>query len=96
MSDLSPLCCRRRCRSVGSGGETLGSEVLEWGKKAFGCEINEFFGQTECNLVVSNSYTVFPIRPTSMGRVVPGHALAILCPESGKKLGPNQEGNIGR
>src|SRR5262249_24059958 len=39
-------------RSVGSGGEALGAETYEWGKATLGITINEFYGQTECNLVV--------------------------------------------
>lgn len=52
-------------RSVGSGGETLGAEVCEWGKSALGLQINEFYGQTECNLVVSacaRSASIAPAR----------------------------------
>ena len=41
-----------RPRSIGSGGETLGAELLDWGRATFGVTINEFYGQTECNLVV--------------------------------------------
>lgn len=32
--------------SIGSGGESLGQELLDWGKKTFGVTINEFYGQT--------------------------------------------------
>src|SRR5947209_11052315 len=41
-----------KLRSVGSGGEALGAETFEWGEAALGVSINEFYGQTECNLVV--------------------------------------------
>ena len=41
-----------RMRSIGSGGETLGKELLDWGKEVMGLTINEFYGQTECNLIV--------------------------------------------
>ena len=43
---------RLALRTVGSGGEALGAETLEWGRSALGVTINEFYGQTECNLVV--------------------------------------------
>ena len=43
-----------KLRSIGSGGESLGVETLEWGKEAFGLTINEFYGQTECNLVLGS------------------------------------------
>ena len=52
-----------RLRSVASGGEALGSETLEWGHTAFGLAINEFYGQTECNLVVGSCASLFEPRP---------------------------------
>ena len=42
------------CAVIASGGESLGVEALEWGKEAFGLTINEFYGQTECNLVLGS------------------------------------------
>ncbi|MFO7854819.1 MAG: AMP-binding protein [Paracoccaceae bacterium] len=68
-------------RSVGSGGEALGGSLLEWGIGALGVTINEFYGQTECNLVLGNSSTVFPPRPGSTGRAVPGFEVAVIDPE---------------
>jgi acetyl-CoA synthetase len=65
-------------RSIGSGGETLGAELLDWGRATFGVTINEFYGQTECNLVVSNSAGMMPVKPGSMGRAVPGHDVAVV------------------
>jgi acetyl-CoA synthetase len=68
-------------RSIGSGGETLGTELLEWGRATFGVTINEFYGQTECNLVVSSCGAVMPARPGWMGRAVPGHDVAVVDAE---------------
>ena len=82
-----------RLRSLGTGGETLGAEMLEWGRAAFGLTINEFYGQTECNLVVSNSAGLFPVKPGSMGRAVPGHDVAILG-EDAVPLPAGSEGEI--
>jgi acetyl-CoA synthetase len=82
-----------RLRSLGSGGETLGAEILDWGRAAFGLTINEFYGQTECNLIVSNSAGLFPVKPGSMGRPVPGHGVAILG-EDGAPAPPGTEGAI--
>ena len=67
-----------RLRSVASGGETLGAELLEWGRQTFGLTINEFYGQTECNMIVSSCARLMPNKPGVMGRPVPGHTLAIL------------------
>ena len=65
-------------RSIASGGETLGAELIEWGRRIFGLTINEFYGQTECNMIVSSCATLMPTRPGIMGRAVPGHQLAIV------------------
>ena len=67
-----------RPRTVASGGETLGDELLEWGCATFGVTINEFYGQTECNLVVGNNAALFPVRPGSMGRAIPGHEVRVV------------------
>lgn len=65
-------------RSVASGGEPLGAEMLAWGQKAFGLTINEFYGQTECNMVVSSCAEEFPVRPGCIGKTVPGHEVAVI------------------
>lgn len=65
-------------RSVASGGETLGAEMLAWGQAAFGLTINEFYGQTECNMVASSAATLFPARPGWIGRAVPGFEVAVI------------------
>src|SRR5215210_364252 len=83
----------QKLRSVGSGGETLGEELLDWGRAAFGCAINEFYGQTECNLVVSNCSSILPVRPGSMGRAVPGHDVAVVDAE-GRPLPPGEPGTL--
>jgi len=65
-------------RSIGSGGETLGEELLVWGKEVMGVTINEFYGQTECNLLVGCCEEVMEIRPGSMGRPIPGRNVEIM------------------
>lgn len=68
-------------RSVASGGEPLGAEMLDWGQRAFGLTINEFYGQTEGNMIASSAASLFPARPGCIGRAVPGHELAVLGPK---------------
>jgi acetyl-CoA synthetase len=68
-------------RSVASGGEPLGAEMLAWGQEALGLTINEFYGQTECNMVVSSCGGAFRARPGCAGRPVPGHEVAVIDPE---------------
>lgn len=79
-------------RSVASGGEPLGAEMLDWGRRAFGLAINEFYGQTEGNMIASSAGSLFPARPGCIGKPVPGHALAVLGPEG--PLGEGVEGDI--
>lgn len=67
-----------RLRSIGSGGESLGAEMLDWGRETFGLTMNEFYGQTECNLVVATSAGLFGSRPGWIGRAVPGHEVTVL------------------
>src|ERR1700730_6716806 len=66
-----------RLRSVGSGGEALGAETYEWGKSALGITINEFYGQTECNLVLASCAAIDVSRPGAIGKPVPGHRVAV-------------------
>lgn len=80
-------------RSLGSGGETLGADLIGWGREVFGLTMNEFYGQTECNLVVGNSCSLFDVRPGSMGRAVVGHTVAIVDTE-GNELPPGQAGIV--
>jgi acetyl-CoA synthetase len=65
-------------RTVASGGEPLGSELTNWGKQALGLTINEFYGQTECNMVVSSCNVIFTSRDGCAGRIVPGHDVAVI------------------
>lgn len=78
-------------RSVASGGEPLGAEMLDWGRAALGVTINEFYGQTECNMVVSSCAARFSARPGFMGRPVPGFDVGIID-DAGELT--TQEGDI--
>jgi acetyl-CoA synthetase len=71
-------------RSVGSGGETLGAELLDWGRRVLGVTINEFYGQTECNVLVSSAASVMRPRPGCMGRAVPGHRVDVLAADGSR------------
>ncbi|HZH26537.1 MAG TPA: acyl-CoA synthetase [Azospirillaceae bacterium] len=80
-------------RSVGSGGETLGLELLDWGRRVLGVTINEFYGQTECNMIVSSCAALMPPRPGIMGRPVPGHDVQVLD-EAGQPCADGVPGRI--
>mgnify|MGYP003675675785 CR=1 FL=1 len=80
-------------RSLGSGGESLGSELLDWGRNTFGLTISEFYGQTECNLVVASCAELMPTKAGSIGKAVPGHDVQIVD-NQGQPLAFGQQGNI--
>jgi acetyl-CoA synthetase len=81
-------------RTVASGGETLGGELLDWGRATFGLTVNEFYGQTECNLLVGNAAGLFPVRPGSMGRAIPGHDIRIVDSD-GRPVARGETGLVG-
>jgi acetyl-CoA synthetase len=82
-----------RMRTIGSGGESLGAETLEWGRSAFGLTINEFYGQTECNLVLSGCAAIGVTRPGAIGKSVPGHEVAVIR-DDGTRCDVGEQGQI--
>jgi acetyl-CoA synthetase len=80
-------------RTIGSGGESLGAETLEWGRETFGLVINEFYGQTECNLVLASCAMLGVSKPGAIGKPVPGHEVAVVD-VSGQPLAPGMLGQI--
>lgn len=78
-------------RSVASGGEPLGAEMLAWGRGAMGVTINEFYGQTECNMVASSCGAAFKARPGCIGKAVPGFEVAVIDGEGRETA---EEGDI--
>ncbi|MFA7527379.1 MAG: acyl-CoA synthetase [Ottowia sp.] len=79
--------------SIASGGETLGRELVDWGREHLGLTINEFYGQTECNMIVSSCAALFEPRIGAMGRPVPGHDVQIID-DAGERVAVGVEGNI--
>jgi acetyl-CoA synthetase len=80
-------------RSIGSGGESLGAETYEWGKSAFGLVINEFYGQTECNIVLSACFALGVSKPGAIGKPVAGHTVAVID-AAGNPLKVGETGQI--
>ena len=83
-----------KLRTLGSGGESLGQELLKWGKEIFDVGINEFYGQTECNLTVSNCGLIMKQKLGSIGKPVPGHNVELMNKEGGFIKDENEEGEI--
>ena len=80
-------------RSLASGGESLGPELLQWGRDTFGLTINEFYGQTECNMVVSSCEALFASKPGAIGKAATGHDVEIID-DAGSILPAGEIGNI--
>ncbi|MFB0951282.1 MAG: AMP-binding protein, partial [Rhodospirillales bacterium] len=80
-------------RTIACAGEPMGAELLDWGRKSFGVTFNEFYGQTECNLVVANCQKIMSIKPGSMGRPIPGHDVAVIN-RDGHEVPANTVGQI--
>jgi acetyl-CoA synthetase len=85
---------RLNLRSVASGGEPLGKEMIEWARYSLGATINEFYGQAECNMIVSSCASLAPPEPGVMGFAVPGHDVEVLREETGQPADPNETGDI--
>ncbi|MEA2887010.1 MAG: acetyl-CoA synthetase [Bradyrhizobium sp.] len=83
-----------RLRSMLTGGESLGGELLDWVRATFGIDAHEVYGQTECNLVIGSNAKMFPIRPGSMGKATPGFDVRIVS-EQGEELPHGERGIIG-
>jgi acetyl-CoA synthetase len=66
-----------RLRTLASGGEAVGAETAAWCREAFGVRLNEFYGQTEANLLVGNC-SAWPAKPGSMGLPYPGHEVGLV------------------
>ena len=84
---------RLNLRTVGSGGEALGRETFEWGEDELGLRINEFYGQTECNLVLSSCAALGVSRAGAIGKAVPGHRVAVID-EEGREVPRGATGQI--
>ena len=67
-----------KLRTIGSAGETLGRAAYEWSKRALGITVNEFYGQTECNIVLGSIAALGVTRSGAIGKVTAGHTVAII------------------
>jgi acetyl-CoA synthetase len=67
-----------KLRSIGSAGESLGREAYAWVKRALGITVNEFYGQTECNIVLGSMAAVGVSKAGAIGKVTVGHRVAII------------------
>ena len=80
-------------RSLSSAGEALGTETQIWTREALGVDVNDVYGQTECNYVLGSSAALGIRKPGTIGRPVPGHTVAVLRPD-GSCCEPGERGDI--
>jgi acetyl-CoA synthetase len=83
-ADVSTL---RECVAA---GEPLNPEVIERVREAWGITVRDGYGQTETTAQVGNTPGQ-PLKLGSMGRALPGYAVALLDPISGE---PAEEGEL--
>ena len=81
--------------AICSGGEPLTPEILDWADEQLeGVVVNELYGQTEANLLVTNCRDWFPAQAGSMGKPVPGHEVSIVDQETGAPVAEDEVGMI--
>ena len=80
-------------RSISSGGEPLSAELIEWAKEALGAEVNELYGQTECNLSAGSARSLGVAQSGWIGQPFPGFDMRILD-EKGQAVPDGQIGQI--
>lgn len=65
-------------RSIGTGGEPLGQEIVNWINQNFTSSINEHYGQSECNIAVSNCSSLIDLKEGTIGKPVFGYEVEVL------------------
>ena len=82
--------------TLAAAGEPLTPEILTWADETFDdVPVNEFYGQTELNLVVGNCSRWFDAQPESMGKPFPGYEVRIVDPENPDPSDPLPRGAAG-
>lgn len=80
-------------RTVTSGGESLGDHLQDWARASLGVHVNEFYGQTEMNMVVGQNRAAWVPASGSMGRAIPGFQVTVLD-AAGEPVPPGETGEI--
>jgi len=77
-------------REAVAAGEPLNPEIIEQVRRAWKLTIRDGFGQTETTVQIANTPGQ-RVKPGSMGRALPGYAVALVDPITGQ---PGDEGEI--
>lgn len=87
-----------RLRHAASAGEPLTPEVNEWAQRELGVLVHDHYGQTETGMVLNNHQhpdLARPLKPSSMGRPMPGWTTAVVQPSHGDGHEPAPAGTTG-
>jgi acetyl-CoA synthetase len=76
-------------RECVAAGEPLNPEVIEQVRRAWGITVRDGYGQTETTAQAGNTPGQ-PVKPGSMGRPLPGYAVALLDPVTGEPAGEGE------
>ena len=87
--DLAAYRGKLALREVVGAGEPLNPEVIDQVQRAWGLELRDGYGQTETTAQIANSPGQ-RVKPGSMGRPLPGYAVALLDPDGR----PANEGEV--
>ena len=82
--------------ALSSVGEPLTPEVNEWAREVLGIPVFDHYGQTENGMLINNHHhpaLASPIRPGSMGQVMPGWKGVVLAKDRDE---PVEAGTVGR
>ncbi|MBO0663576.1 AMP-binding protein [Jiella sp. MQZ9-1] len=71
-------------RTIASAGESLPAATFAWARETLSLTVNEFYGQTECNMVLGSSVAAGVSRAGAIGKAVPGHQVALLDADGAK------------
>ena len=82
-----------KLRAIGSAGESLPRETYDWARRTLGVTVNEFYGQTECNIVLGSMTGLGISRGGAIGRVTAGHTVAIVD-DKGREIPRGTPGQI--
>ncbi|WP_408960313.1 acyl-CoA synthetase [Natrinema sp. 74] len=81
-------------RTITSGGETLGTNIVDWTDDTFeGAALNDWYGQTEADPIVVGSNALMEFKEGKIGQPAPGVEVALVDPHTGEQI--TEAGTIG-
>ncbi|WP_431027584.1 acyl-CoA synthetase [Lysinibacillus sp. LZ02] len=83
-----------KVKKFSSAGETLNTDLVEFIEQEFNAKICDLYGSTEAGMIIANYHGLdVPVKPGSMGRVVPGYEVKLVNSE-GEEVKDGEVGEI--